>query len=451
MVFSTSNARSGVRASRSSLGGWDRTPRSLACSRSCHANATSMGDGRRAGTPPTRRPRGPPRRPPPAASRLSSAPRAAAAGGAVGSRSVGARVVVVVDDPSPSLPRSEARLKVNASSPTPISASVAAAARAASRAAAAVSSSTSPSAVRLSSRAPGPAPGPDRAGAGRKPDGSGWSDRRSAIRSPVSGSTPLAARSSRRSFTSCISDRIFASYAPIIWWCSSWLTNGDAQPAATRAAASSAAALDVAFAAPTCLCRPVACTFGRLAVAFAALKPPNETFSSTGGPTSLFSGPPFVTRMTPTGAALATSLRRSLTNFSSLDAELLALLLPPPRLVLQRGAPLLGFEQPLLQAGALRGRLVEPPPFLVHSPVGLGQGIRQLLILRGELRARALVEGLRAGLVRREPPPLPAPLLAAGRVLLPVAEDEEEDVGDARQIPRAGRLQLQRAGVPEVV
>ena len=319
MVFSTSNARSGVRASRSSLGGWDRTPRSLACSRSCHANATSMGDGA---------PRGDPADPPPArapasspAGRVSSlvgaARPASAAGGAVGSRSVGARVVVVVVDPSPSLPRSEARLKVNASSPTPISASVAAAARAASRAAAAVSSSTSPSAVRLSSRAPGPAPGPDRAGAGRKPDGSGWSDRRSAIRSPVSGSTPLAARSSRRSFTSCISDRIFASYAPIIWWCSSWLTNGDAQPAATRAAASSAAALDVAFAAATCLCRPVACTFGRLAVAFAAFKPPNETFSST-DPVLLSSGPPFVTRMTPTGAALATSLRRSLTNFSSL-------------------------------------------------------------------------------------------------------------------------------------
>ena len=132
-------------------------------------------------------------------------------------------------------------------------------------------------------------------------------------------------------------------------------------------------------------------------------------------------------------------------------AELLAFLLAPPRLVLQCGAPLRGFEQPLLQRGDLRGGLVQPFPFLVHASVGLGQGIRELLIFRRELGARALVEGLRACLVGREPPALSAPLLAGRDFLRPVAEDEEEDVGDAREIPRGRRLQLQRARIPEVV
>ena len=254
----------------------------------------------------------------------------------------------------------------------------------------------------------------------------------------------MAARSSRRSFTSCISDRIFASYAPIIWWCSSWLTNGDAS-AATRAWTSSAAALDVAAAAATSCAAPWRARSGR--GTWRSRRSSRRMRPSPRRRVPCRRARPFVTRMTPTGVALATSLRRSLTNFEP-RAELLALLLPPPRLVLQRGAPLLGFEQPLLQAGALRGRVVEPPPFLVHPPVGLGQGIRQLLILRGELRARALVEGLRAGLVRREPPPLPAPLLAAGRVLLPVAEDEEEDVGDARQIPKLGASSSSGPGYP---
>mmetsp|Transcript_3926 Transcript_3926/g.17913 ORF Transcript_3926/g.17913 Transcript_3926/m.17913 type:complete len:384 (-) Transcript_3926:340-1491(-) len=310
MVFSTSNCTSGVDASRSALGGWVRTLFSRACSRSCHASATSIGDGdpNAPSFPSSTSMTSPPSIPWVLPVTLTFPPGApSAAGGAVGSRSV-ASTRIGFRLGLPSLSRRAPRLKLNASSPTPISASVAAAARAASRPAAAVSSSTSPSAIAW------------LRGSGSSIRTTPWSTKSlpapsPPILSPVSGSTPLAVKSSRRSLASCMSDRILASYAPIIWWCSSCDTKGDAAAAATRAAASNAAAFDVAVAAVRSLCRPVACTL-TCALTLAALRPPYATFSSTTWPGSrVSSGRP--RRMTPTGAALATSLLRSLTNFSS--------------------------------------------------------------------------------------------------------------------------------------